>query len=66
MPTSIYIGYINSSKKQKCKQCHAEIPARERSLRITKRTTGEIKMVSTYYVCMKCDNTNSGLEENKK
>lgn len=63
MPVEVEIGYTSSSRKQKCKKCNAEIPAKTRSLKITKRTTGTVKMVSTYYVCTKCDNVSLGLED---
>lgn len=53
---TVKIERVLSSRSQKCRDCGAEIPAREESIKITKviKSPG-VSIRSVGYRCMKCD-----------
>lgn len=52
---TIEIGYVHSNKAQVCVKCGKVIPARERSVKTTKKWRGFRSMTDTYYTCMDCE-----------
>ena len=52
---SIELTYVNSNREQICDKCHAKIPARTESIKMTKKWRGRCSLTDTRYICLKCD-----------
>ena len=52
---NIEIGYTRSSRAQICQHCGRSIPAREQSVKYTKRLRGRVSLTESWYVCLVCE-----------
>ena len=51
----IEIGFTRSSRAQICRKCGKTIPAREQSIKYTRKLRGRVSLTQTGYVCLACE-----------
>ena len=56
----IEIGYTKSNRARICCKCGRTIPAREQSVKMTKKLSGAINMTKTTYQCVNCEQATEG------